>query len=128
MFDHIGLHVRDLAASIRFYAAVLSPLGIELCSRDETSASFGLQCSPAGADAPALFLYLTRGSTGAGTHVALRAKHRAAVRSFHERGLQAGGEDNGAPDLRADYSPSYYAAFLLDPDGNNVEALCMAAE
>ncbi len=128
MFDHIGLHVRDLAASIRFYEAVLLPLGHKLCSRDETSASFGSHCSPAGPDAPALFLYLTRGSTGAGTHVALHAKRRAAVRSFHEQGLQAGGKDNGAPDVRADYSPNYYAAFLLDPDGNNVEALCMTAE
>jgi catechol 2,3-dioxygenase-like lactoylglutathione lyase family enzyme len=128
MFDHIGLHVRDLAASIRFYEAVLSPLGHKLCSRDETSAGFGSQCSPAGPDAPALFLYLARGSTGAGTHVALHAKHRGAVRGFHEQGLQAGGKDNGAPGVRADYSPNYYAAFLLDPDGNNVEAVCTAAK
>jgi catechol 2,3-dioxygenase-like lactoylglutathione lyase family enzyme len=122
MYDHIGLHVRDPAASICFYAAVLSPLGYGLCSKDARSASFGLP------DAPTLYLYLSPGSTGSDTHVALRAERRSAVRSFHEQGLQAGGTDHGAPDVRADYSPSYYAAFLLDPDGNNVEAVCMAAK
>ena len=57
-------------------------------------------------------------------HVAFRAADRAAVDRFHKDGLEAGGRDNGKPGLRADYSPNYYAAFLLDPDGNNVEAVC----
>jgi len=119
MFAHIGLHVRDLAASIRFYQTILLPLGHELCSRDETSASFGPR------EDPALYLYATQRGAASAVHVALRAKQRSAVRAFHERGLLAGGKDHGAPGVRTDYSPNYYAAFLLDPDGNNVEAVCL---
>ncbi len=61
---------------------------------------------------------------GSGAHLALRARDRAAVDRFHADGVHAGGRDNGRPGVRADYSPTYYAAFLLDPDGNNVEAIC----
>jgi catechol 2,3-dioxygenase-like lactoylglutathione lyase family enzyme len=117
MYDHIGLHVKDLAASIAFYQAALAPLGYELCSRDDTSAGFGPP------KAPALWLYA--GKTAGTTHVALRASDRATVDRFHQRGTAAGGRDHGKPGLRADYAPTYYAAFLLDPDGNNVEAVCM---
>jgi predicted lactoylglutathione lyase len=60
-------------------------------------------------------------------HVALNAPTRAAVDAFHRAGLEAGGRDNGAPGIRKDYSPDYYAAFLFDPDGNNLEALCLEA-
>jgi len=119
MLAHIGLHVRDLAASTRFYQAVLSPLGYELCSRDDTSASFGR------AEDPALYLYSTPRGAASAIHLALRAERRPAVRAFHERGLLAGGKDHGAPGVRTDYSANYYAAFLLDPDGNNVEAVCL---
>ena len=75
---------------------------------------------------PALWLYADGGTKKPGVHVAFRAKNRAAVDSFHEAGVKAGGKDNGKPGLRADYSPTYYAAFLTDPDGNNVEAVCLA--
>jgi catechol 2,3-dioxygenase-like lactoylglutathione lyase family enzyme len=122
MYDHIGLHVRDLSASGRFYAAALAPLGYVSCSSDDTSQSFG----PPGS--PALYLYLSERSTGPGTHVALRAKDRASVLQFHERGLEAGGKDHGPPGIRADYASNYFAAFLLDPDGNNVEAVCMTGK
>jgi predicted lactoylglutathione lyase len=74
--------------------------------------------------APALWLY--EGGKHAGTHVAFAAKDHGAVDRFHKAGVTAGGKDNGAPGLRADYSPTYYAAFLIDPDGNNVEAVCMS--
>ncbi|MFP5305211.1 MAG: VOC family protein [Gammaproteobacteria bacterium] len=117
MYDHIGLKVKDLDRSARFYAAALAPLG---CVRD--GSGFG----PPGA--PALWLYEDKTAKPSGTHVAFRAASRAAVDRFHRDGLAAGGRDHGAPGLRADYAPSYYAAFLLDPDGNNVEAVCMAAE
>ena len=120
MFDHIGLKVRQLETSIRFYRGALAPLGLQLDSSGDGYAGFG----PAGQ--PALWLYAHQGSAPAGTHVALRAANRAAVDRFHAQGLAAGGRDNGAPGLRADYSPTYYAAFLLDPDGHNVEAVCLA--
>jgi len=116
MYDHIGLTVRDVEASVRFYVAAAGALGHELCSRDEASASFGPRGEPA--------LYLAKGAAAPGVHVALRAPDRAAVDRFHAAGLKAGGHDHGGPGLRADYGPTYYAAFLLDPDGNNVEAVC----
>jgi catechol 2,3-dioxygenase-like lactoylglutathione lyase family enzyme len=118
MFDHVGLRVRDLARSIAFYQAALRPLGHELCCQDGGSAGLG----PKGA--PALWLYATKEKAGA-SHLAFRAGTRAAVSGFHEAGLGAGGADNGKPGVRRDYAENYYAAFLIDPDGNNVEAVCM---
>jgi catechol 2,3-dioxygenase-like lactoylglutathione lyase family enzyme len=118
MYDHIGLKVDNLDASVRFYTAALAPLGYVLCSRDGTGAGFGPR------DEPALWLYSHQGPVGAGAHIAFRAPDHAAIRKFHAEGLKAGGRDNGPADLRADYSPSYFAAFLIDPDGNNVEAVC----
>ncbi len=118
MFDHVGLTVRDLPASVRFYTAALEPLGSGLCLQEDAYAGFGPP------DAPKLWLH--RGEGGAprqGAHVALRAASREAVEAFHARGLAAGGRDNGRPGLRPDYAPDYYGAFLLDPDGNNVEAV-----
>ena len=118
MYDHIGLKVRDIDASVRFYSAALKPLGYELCSRDETGAGFG----PSGA--PALWLYLSREAAGSGAQLAFRAPDHAAIQKFHAAGLRAGGRDNGRARPRAEYSPTYFAAFLIDPDGNNVEAVC----
>lgn len=119
MYDHVGLKVKDVAASTRFYTAVLAPLGHVVASQDEAGAGFG----PKGA--PALWLYRSRSAAG-GTHLAFTAAERGAVDRFYKEGIQAGGRDNGKPGLRADYSPTYYAAFLIDPDGNNVEAVCLA--
>lgn len=119
MYDHIGLKVKDLAASQRFYAAALAPLG---CVADASGTGFG----PRGA--PALWLYEGGAAASSGTHLAFQAPGHAAVDKFHAAGLAAGGQDHGAPGLRKDYSPTYYAAFLLDPDGNNVEAVCFAPE
>jgi catechol 2,3-dioxygenase-like lactoylglutathione lyase family enzyme len=117
MYDHIGLKVGNLDASVRFYTAALKPLGYVLCSRDDSGAGFG----PKGE--PALWLYLSK-DAGPGAHVAFRAPDHAAVKRFHAEGVKAGGRDNGGAGPRADYSPTYYAAFLIDPDGNNVEAVC----
>ncbi|WP_315745195.1 MULTISPECIES: VOC family protein [unclassified Bradyrhizobium] len=119
MYDHVGLRVNDLEASVRFYTSVLAPLGHVLCSKDETSAGFG----PKGA--PALWLHLTRAERHGGAHVAFRAPDHAAVSKFHSEGLKAGGADNGTAGPRPDYSPTYYAAFLIDLDGNNIEAVCV---
>jgi catechol 2,3-dioxygenase-like lactoylglutathione lyase family enzyme len=118
MFDHIGIQVSDLDASVRFYTAALAPLGHVLGSRDDASASFG----PPGE--PALYLYASKKPPKPGTHVAFRALDHGAVDRFHRAGVEAGGRDHGRPGLRLDYSPTYYAAFLLDPDGHNVEAVC----
>jgi catechol 2,3-dioxygenase-like lactoylglutathione lyase family enzyme len=117
MYDHIGLKVKDLDTAVRFYKAALEPLGHVLASQEASYAGLG----PRGA--PALWLY--RDPPSSGVHVAFRASSRAAVDRFHAAGLAAGGCDNGKPGVRSDYSPAYYAAFLIDPDGNNVEAVCL---
>ena len=119
MFDHVGLKVSNLEASARFYSSALSPLGSVLDSSGDGYAGLG----PKGQ--PALWLSAHQGAVGAGTHVSFRATSRAAVDRFHAAGLAAGGRDNGAPGVRTDYGPRYYAAFLLDPDGHNVEAVCL---
>ncbi|HEU4664142.1 MAG TPA: VOC family protein [Dokdonella sp.] len=118
MYDHLGLKVKDLGASARFYRAVLSPLGHVA---DASGSGFGPP------DAPGLWLYEHAQGASGGMHVAFSAASRAAVDRFHAEGLAHGARDNGAPGLRQDYAPNYYAAFLLDPDGNNVEAVCMEA-
>jgi catechol 2,3-dioxygenase-like lactoylglutathione lyase family enzyme len=115
MFDHVGLRVKNLEAAARLYAAMLAPLGHVPGASGKEYAGFG----PKGR--PALWLHLDK--KGGGAHVALRAESRAAVDGFHAAGLKAGARDNGAPGLRTNYAPEYYAAFLLDSDGNNVEAV-----
>jgi catechol-2,3-dioxygenase len=124
MFDHLGLHVKDVAASVAFYKAVLAPLGAKVCSQDDSGAGLGPDGNAV------LWLYAHKGAKGpnasrVGTHVAFVAPDRKAVEKFHAAGLKAGGVDNGPAGLRADYSPTYFAAFLTDPDGNNVEAVYM---
>ncbi len=119
MFDHIGLKVKDLNAAVRFYSAALAPLDYVLCTKEASYAGLG----PKGE--PGLWLYAAKNAKGPGVHVALRARDQAAVDRFYKEGLKADGRDNGGPAIRADYSPNYYAAFLFDPDGNNVEAVFM---
>jgi catechol 2,3-dioxygenase-like lactoylglutathione lyase family enzyme len=118
MYDHIGLRVKDLDASVRFYSAALAPLGFVPGAKGDDYAGFG----PKGA--PALWLHAHKGPTGQGAHVAFQAPNREAVERFHAEALKAGGKDNGKPGLRTDYAPDYYGAFVIDPDGNNVEAVC----
>lgn len=119
MYDHVGLKVKSVDASILFYRATLGVLGHVLLSQDEASASFG----PPGE--PAFWIYRAKGPVGSGVHIAFRAPQRAAVDRFYKLGLESGGRDQGPPGVRADYGPHYYAAFLLDPDGNNIEAVCL---
>ena len=117
MFDHIGLRVKDLDAAARLYQAMLAPLGHVPGSAGEGYAGFG----PKGKAA----LWLHADKKGGGAHVCFKAPDRAAVEAFYKAGLKAGAKDNGAPGLRTDYAPNYYGAFLLDGEGNNVEAVCM---
>jgi catechol 2,3-dioxygenase-like lactoylglutathione lyase family enzyme len=117
MYDHIGIKVKNLEASAAFYATALAPLGHVKGYADKTTAGFGPK------DAPGLWLYQTDQRAGPGTHVAFRASDRIAVDQFHQAALAAGGRDNGAPGPRPDYSPTYYAAFVIDLDGNNIEAM-----
>jgi catechol 2,3-dioxygenase-like lactoylglutathione lyase family enzyme len=113
LFDHVQLSVKDAGKSKRFYRAALAALGLE--PDDESGGSFGQGQ-----------LYLAEGEPGSRVHLAFVAEDAAQVRRFHAAGLDAGGRDNGGPGERPDYSPGYYAAFLFDPDGNNVEAVFYA--
>lgn len=115
MFDHVGVRVRDIEIARRFYRAALAPLGHV---QDDSGTGFGPKGAPA--------LWLHEGKQGSRTHLAFRASSREDVERFYRAGLEAGARDNGKPGLRADYSPTYFAAFLIDPDGNNVEAVCLS--
>jgi catechol 2,3-dioxygenase-like lactoylglutathione lyase family enzyme len=114
--DHLSIRVRDLEASRRFYEAALAPLGFGVVSAPEGGTAFGLQ----GADD---FWILEGDEPSKRVHVAFAAPHRAAVDAFYRAALEAGGRDNGPPGLRPEYHAGYYGAFVLDPDGNNVEAV-----
>jgi catechol 2,3-dioxygenase-like lactoylglutathione lyase family enzyme len=117
LIDHIQLVVADLAASRRFYEALFEVLEIPLGGSADTHFWFD-ELFVSSPDSPEALGKLTGRH-----HLAFQAKDRATVDAFHKAGLAAGGKDNGAPGLRPNYHPDYYAAFLLDPDGNNIEAV-----
>jgi uncharacterized protein (DUF1330 family)/catechol 2,3-dioxygenase-like lactoylglutathione lyase family enzyme len=117
MFDHVSLEVRDFSKSLAFYRAVLGPLGYRAESVDEAGKSAGF-----GRDGE-VALWIAEGKTPSRAHLAFRAASRAAVEKFHEEALRLGGRDNGKPGLRPSYAADWFAAFALDPDGNNVEAV-----
>ena len=113
--DHLTLSVRDLATSRAFYEAALAPLGVQVLERGD-EVVFG----PEGAEDLAL---VAGDPPSAPLHLAFLAANRDQVEAFHEAALTAGGKDNGAPGLRPRYHPGYYGAYVIDPDGNNVEAV-----
>jgi catechol 2,3-dioxygenase-like lactoylglutathione lyase family enzyme len=121
MFDHIGFNVSDVKKSKAFYLAALSPLGHSLLGEGEKWAVIGSE------DGARLWIG-EAGTAASPIHIAWTADTRAGVDAFHAAALAAGGRDNGAPGLRAHYDPTYYAAFILDPDGHNVEAVCHAPD
>jgi catechol 2,3-dioxygenase-like lactoylglutathione lyase family enzyme len=121
MIDHLSLAVRDLARSREFYAQALAPLGAAVQMEYEGGLGIGWPGKPA------FWLSGSETPTSA-THVAFIAPDRASVDAFHAAALAAGGKDNGPPGLRPHYHPSYYAAFVIDPDGHNVEAVCHVLE
>ena len=115
VLDHVGLAVTDLAAARAFYAAALEPLGFGVVMEFPGVIALGLPQQPE--------LWMHQGAPSAPVHVALHAADRARVDAFHAAALAAGGTDNGAPGLRPQYHPGYYAAYVKDADGNNIEAV-----
>jgi catechol 2,3-dioxygenase-like lactoylglutathione lyase family enzyme len=123
--DHVAISTADYRKSLAFYEAALAPLGITTMMKFEGDEG---NTSGLGSDMP--FLWIGDGGklTGGRMHLAFSAPNRAAVDAFYAAAMAAGGTDNGAPGLRAHYHPTYYAAFVYDPDGHNVEAVCHAPE
>jgi catechol 2,3-dioxygenase-like lactoylglutathione lyase family enzyme len=121
MLDHVTIGVSKLKHAREFYDRALRPLGIRRLYADgETFSGYG-------ADKKAFFWIGARAAVTTGAHVAFTAPDRAAVDAFHAAALAAGGRDNGAPGLRPHYHHHYYGAFVLDPDGHNIEAVCHAS-
>ena len=120
MFDHVTLNVRHFGASREFYARALNPLGIEQRKPAEESNTCGFGVNGKSVD----FWIWQREPVGTGVHIAFAAASHTAVDAFHAAAIAAGGGDNGAPGIREHYHPNYYSAFVVDPDGNNVEAVC----
>jgi catechol 2,3-dioxygenase-like lactoylglutathione lyase family enzyme len=123
MLDHAGFPVSDYARSKAFYLQALAPLGYALVmevqqhENDAPAAGFGANGKPD--------LWIGgEGGLQRPIHIAIAAQDRAAVDAFYRATIAAGGKDNGAPGLRPHYHPNYYAAFVLDPDGHNIEAVC----
>jgi catechol 2,3-dioxygenase-like lactoylglutathione lyase family enzyme len=124
MIDHVGFAVTNLHASKAFYEAALTPLGIAVLmtvTPEQTEA--GGTAVGFGKDRP-FFWIGDNEQVGEGTHIAFTADARDQVDAFYKGAMAAGGRDNGAPGIRAHYHPDYYAAFVLDPDGMNIEAVC----
>jgi catechol 2,3-dioxygenase-like lactoylglutathione lyase family enzyme len=123
VFDHVGLNVADFETSRRFFEQALGPLGYRVATdfSQYGAVGFGTEDKPE-------FWVAARDPRGTGTHVAFQVADRATVDTFHAEGLAAGGADNGPPGIRHDYHPTYYAAYVLDPDGNNIEVVCHAPQ
>lgn len=134
MIDHVSLIVRDIEASQAFYDAAFAPLGVEVVYRvsaEESGSVAYMGYGPAadGRDVQAgkpSFWIAGGGEIVGPMHIAFVARTRAAVDAFHAAALAAGGTDNGPPGVRPHYHPNYYGAFVLDPDGRNIEAVCHA--
>jgi catechol 2,3-dioxygenase-like lactoylglutathione lyase family enzyme len=117
--DHIGVNVRDLKAARRFYGAALGAIGMKI--NMDVGSAFGM-----GSRTQKIFWLGRDRKASGGGHYAFRVDHRAEVDAFHAAALTAGGRDNGKPGPRPHYGPHYYAAFVLDPEGNNIEVVCYA--
>ena len=123
MIDHISIGVRDLAAMARFYDSALAPLGYSLVMEVPQTGG-GHFAVGFGADGKPDFWIGDEGGLNRSLHIAIAAKDRAAVDGFYRAAIAAGGTDNGAPGLRPQYHSNYYGAFVIDPDGHNIEAVC----
>jgi catechol 2,3-dioxygenase-like lactoylglutathione lyase family enzyme len=121
MFDHVSIGVSDIKRTGRFYDAALRPLGFSRLSDGESSLGYGSKGVQLWISATAKPV---KADLESGLHFCFSARDRAAVDAFHAAALKAGGKDNGKPGIRKDYSPNYYAAFVVDPDGYRLEAYC----
>ncbi|HXW20944.1 MAG TPA: VOC family protein [Roseiarcus sp.] len=120
MLDHIGLRTKKLDAVVKFYESTLKPLGYAKLAAYEGGAGFGK------GETPQLWIVASKDAPSS-VHVAIESSTRKAVDAFHRAAIDAGAKDNGKPGIRADYGANYYAAFVIDPDGNNLEAVCITA-
>lgn len=125
ILHHVGLKVVDFPRSRDFYTAALGALGIKLLAEFEYE---GVKSAGYGDDGATFWLGTGKSIRGGDSHVAFVAPSRSAVEAFYTVALAAGGRDNGPPGLRAHYAPDYYAAYVLDPDGNNIEAVYIGPE
>jgi catechol 2,3-dioxygenase-like lactoylglutathione lyase family enzyme len=124
MLDHVSITVSDLGRAGRFYDAVMTALGYPCVYREDFGIGYGQRSRP-GDDAHSyISVFPGKQVVADRRHYAFRASSRAAVDAFHAAAVAAGGRDDGAPGLRTDYHDAYYAAFVLDPDGNRIEAVC----
>jgi catechol 2,3-dioxygenase-like lactoylglutathione lyase family enzyme len=126
MLDHIGLAVSDFARSRAFYEKALAPLGISIIMQVTREQSGGYEGAGFGEEKKPYFWIGTGSPLKGRLHVAFVAKDRATVNAFHRAAIAAGAKDNGAPGLRPHYHRNYYGAFVFDPDGHNIEAVCHA--
>ena len=137
MLDHMTFRVTDILLAKRFYSAVLSPLGYSLCFEG----NFGMNIIGFGypdsseAEGKKIDVWFVDGpspyggqATTSGCHLAWRANNRSQVDAFYSAAMEMGAKDNGAPGLRPHYHPNYYGAFVIDPEGNNIEAVCHLPE
>lgn len=122
MIDHIGFSVSDYASAKAFYEKALAPLGYKLLMEVQQNENDSLACG-FGIEQPDFWIG-GEGGLKHSIHVAIVADNRAAVDAFHKAALAAGARDNGAPGIRPHYHPNYYAAFVFDLDGHNIEAVC----
>lgn len=120
--DHIGFPVSDFRRSIAFYKAALAPLGIRVCYGNEFPDDSGDGYAGFGRDRPQFWIGTGQPVTGV-LHIAFAARSREEVQAFYAAAIAAGGKNNGPPGLRPHYHENYYGAFVLDPDGHNVEAV-----
>ncbi len=127
MIDHTGISVADFEVSKAFYDKAMAPLGASLLYMVPAEFTGGAKVGGYGRDRPTFWLHESA-NTGPGRHYAFTARSRAEVDAFHAAALTAGGKDNGAPGPRPHYHTNYYGAFVFDPDGNNIEAVCHAPE
>ena len=128
ILDHIGISVSNFAKSIAFYRLSLAPLGISVVMEVPKEFTGGTNYSGLGRDGKPDFWLGDGKKAQSGLHIAFAAQNRAEVDAFYKAAIAAGGIDNGKPGIRDDYHPNYYGAFVLDPDGNNIEAVCHKPE